>query len=65
MMQHMQPETFVVQKVNGTVNHWAVTRRFKKFSSGCNNHDNQARSSRPKSEDSEAVLQAIDATLAK
>ena len=45
-------------KSEGTADHCTVTRWLKKFRSGCKNH--QARSSRPKTVDSEAVLQVIE-----
>ena len=41
--------------------HITVTRWLKKFCSGYKNLDNQARSSSPKSMDSEAMLEAIEA----
>ena len=45
-------------KGEAAVDHSTVTRWVKKFRLYTNYHDNQARSTRPKSEDSEAVLQA-------
>ena len=41
--------------------HWTVTKWFMKFCLGCKDLDNQARSARPKTEDSETMLQDIDA----
>ena len=43
----------------GAVDHSAITREFKKFGSGYKNHDDQARSGRPK-----IVLQAMEANPA-
>ena len=43
--------------------HSTVTRWFKTFCMDCKNLDNQAKSSRPKSMDSEAELHAIEANL--
>ena len=48
-------------KGEGIVNSSTVTRWFEKFWLGCKNLDNQARSDRPKTVDSKAILQAIDA----
>ena len=48
-------------KGEDAVDHSTVTRWFKKFRSGCKNLDDQARSGRPKTVDSEAVFQAIEA----
>ena len=48
-------------KGEGTVDHSTVTRRFKKFSSGCKNLDIQTRSGRPEIMDSKAVLPVIEA----
>ena len=50
-------------KGKGVVDHSIVTRWLKKFSSGCKNLDNQARSSRPKNVDAEAALLAIEINL--
>ena len=47
-------------KGEGTVDHTTITRWFKKFCSGCKNLDDQTRSGRPKTVDSEAMLQAIE-----
>ena len=47
-------------KGEGAVAPSTVNRWFKKFHSGCKNLDDQARSDRPKSEDSEVVLQAME-----
>ena len=43
-------------KGDGAVDHTTGTRRFKKFCSDYKNFDNQARSSRPKTVDSNAIL---------
>ena len=51
-------------KGEDAVDHSTVTRWSKKFSSGCKNLDDQARSSRPKTMDSKTMLQAIEASLA-
>ena len=40
-----------------------VNKWFKKFCSGCKDLDNQARSAKSKTNDSEAVLLAIEANL--
>ena len=50
-------------KDEGTVGHSMVTRWFKKFCFRCQNLDDQARSSRPKTMDSEAMLQARETNL--
>ena len=50
-------------KVKVTVDHCLVTRWFKKFCLVCKNLDDQAKSGRPKTVDSEAVLQPIEANL--
>ena len=44
-------------KRKGTVEHNTVTRWFKKFCSGYKNFDDQERSGRPESVDSEAMFQ--------
>ena len=44
----------------GTVNHNTVTRSLKKFRSGYRNLDDKARLDKPKTMDSEAVLQVIE-----
>ena len=49
---------------DSTVDHSRVTKESKKFPSGCKNHDDQARYGRPKSVDSGAVLQTLEANLA-
>ena len=43
-------------KDEDAVNHSAVTRWFKKFCKGCKNFDNQAKSDKPKTMNSEAVF---------
>ena len=43
----------------GRVNHSVVTKWLKNIFPGCKNRDNKTRSSRPKTIDSEAVLQAL------
>ena len=48
-------------KTKGAVDRSTVTRWFNKFCSGWKNVDNQARLSRAKTVDSEAVLKAIEA----
>ena len=48
-------------KDEGTVDHSTVTRWFKKFYLGCKNYDDQGRSGRIKTMDSEALPQAIEA----
>ena len=50
-------------KGEGTVNHNAITRWFKKFCLVCKNLDGQAKLGRPKTRDSEAVLQAMELNL--
>ena len=45
----------------GENNHNTLTRWFKKFCSGCNNLDKQAKTGRPKIKESKTVLQAIEA----
>ena len=47
--------------VEGTVHHQMV----KKFSSGCKNLNDQKKSDKPKTMDSQAVLLAIEANLTK
>ena len=49
----------------GTAYNCSVTRWLKKIRSGCRSLDDQARSGRPQSVDSDAVLQAIEVNLAK
>ena len=44
----------------GAVDHSTVNKWFKKFCTGWKNSDNQAKSGRPKTVDSEADLQAIE-----
>ena len=51
-------------KSENEVDHSTVTRWFKKFHIACRDIDNQARPGRPKSVDSEAMLQAIDINMA-
>ena len=51
-------------KGEGALDHSTVTRWFKKFRSSYKNLEDQTRSSRPKTLDSEAVLQAIEVNLA-
>ena len=46
-------------KGGGAVVYSTVTRRFKKFCSGCKNLEDQVRSSGPKTADSIAVLQWV------
>ena len=48
-------------KGEDAVDHDTVTSWFEKFLSGCKNLDDQTRSDEPKSVDSEAVLQTIEA----
>ena len=48
-------------KDEGAVDHYTVTRWFKKFHLDCNNLNDQVRSGKPKSMDSKVVLQAIEA----
>ena len=50
-------------KDEGAIDHSAVTRWFKKFYLGFKNLNNQTRPGRPKSIDSEVVLQAIEINL--
>ena len=50
-------------KGEGTVDHSRVTRWLKKFCLGYKNFGYQARSDRPKSVDSGAMLQTIEANL--
>ena len=47
-------------KGEGAVDHSKVARWFKKFYLGCKNFDDQAKSSKPKTVDSEAMLQVIE-----
>ena len=47
-----------------SVDHKTITCRLKKFCSGCKNLDNQARLGRPKTIDSELVLQAKETNQA-
>ena len=49
-------------KGEGAVDHSTVTRWFKKFCSSCKN-DDQEKAGRPKTIDSKAMLQAIEANL--
>ena len=44
----------------GIIGYSTVTKWFTKFCSGCKNPNNQARSVRPETVDSETVLQAIE-----
>ena len=60
----MQGRTFFCAKGEGAVDYNLVSRGLKKFYKGCKNLDNQIRSVRPKTWDSLAVLQAIEANLA-
>ena len=55
------PKNISCMKGEGVVDHSRITRWFKKFRSGCKNLDDQARSGRSKTVDSEAVLQTIEA----
>ena len=48
-------------KGEGVLDHSIVTRWSKKFCSGCKNLNDQAKSGRPKTMDSEIMLQAIEA----
>ena len=57
------PKTFVVQKVK--VQLITATRCLKKFRLGVKNFDDQARSARLKTVDSEAVHKAIEANPVK
>ena len=50
-------------KGEGAVDKSTVKRWFKKFCLGCKNLDDQAKSSSPKTMDSEITVQAIDANL--
>ena len=50
-------------KSEGMVHYNRVTRWFKKFCLGCKNLNDQARSERPKTMESEVVLQAIKPNL--
>ena len=50
-------------KGEGAVDHSIVTRWFKKFHLSCKNLDDQARSDRPKTQEPEAMLQALEANL--
>ena len=59
-LELMQPKIFIVQKGEKVVDHSTVTRWFKKCPSDYKNCENLARSSKPKTLDSEAVLQAIE-----
>ena len=59
-----QPKIFVLPKGKSAVNHSTETRWFKKFCSGCKNLDDEARSGRPKTMNSEAILQTIEANTA-
>ena len=59
-----QSSTLATTKSEGKVDHSTVTRWFKKFHTGRKDLNNQARSDRPKSMDSMAVLEAIEANLA-
>ena len=51
-------------KSERVVEHRTVTSWFKKFCSSCKNLDNQAKPSRPKTVDFEAVLQAMESNMA-
>ena len=51
-------------KDDGAVDYSVVTRWVKKFCTGCKNLNDQARSGRPKTTESEAMLQAIEANPA-
>ena len=50
------------KKGEDEVDHSALTRWILKSCTGCKNLDNQARSGRPKTADSETVLKAIEAS---
>ena len=50
-------------KGEGAVDHSTVTRWFEKCCSGCKNLNKQASSGKPKTMNSEAILQAIEASL--
>ena len=54
-----QPKTFTAMKDESTVEHSTISKWFKKFCSGYKNIDNQAYLGKPKTLDSEAMLQAI------
>ena len=58
MLQKL-PKGFVVCETK--VDHSTVSRWLKKFCSGCMNLNDQAKSGRPKTMDSESVLQAMKA----
>ena len=58
-MSWKQPKNICCAK--GEVDYSIVTNWFEKFPSGHKNFDNRARSSWPKTVDSEDVLQAIEA----
>ena len=47
-------------KGEGVAEYSTITRKFKEFYLYCKNLDNQARSDRPKTVDSNAMLQAIE-----
>ena len=51
-------------KGESSVDYSAVSRWLKKFHLGCKNLDEQAKSGRPKTVDSEALLQVIEANPA-
>ena len=57
-------ENICYEKCEGGGYPSALTRRFDKFCKGCNNFDDQVRSSKPKSVDFEAVLKAMEANSA-
>ena len=46
-------------KGEGIVDHWTVTRWFKKFYSGCKNFADQARSNRPRTEFKQGTIAVI------
>ena len=50
-------------KGEGAVDHSTVTRWFEKFGSGCKKLNDQTRSGRPETVDSEAEIQAIEVNL--
>ena len=56
-------ENICCVKSKGAVDPSLVSRWFKKFYSGCKNHDNQAMSGLPKTINSEGMLQAIETNL--
>ena len=58
---HKKNPKNICAKGDGIVDHSIVTRWFKKFCSGCKNHDNKSRLGKPKTVDS--VLQAKGANL--